>query len=158
MKELDLVRSLREIEDAEGRLTANAVVTAAENSSHPLHRLFDWNNDTAAHKHRLDTARRLIKSVEVRLTISNHTVRSVAYVKDPSLPGNVQGYRSVARVRTDPDDARAATVAEIARAAQHLRRARDLATALGSASEVETVLSDLSAMQARIQEPTAGQA
>jgi len=48
-------------------LTPTAVVNHAKNPKSPLHRFFDWNDSTAAEKHRLEQARGLIQSVKIRI-------------------------------------------------------------------------------------------
>lgn len=46
-----------------GRLEPKHIVDAAENRRHPLHPFFEWNDAKAAAMHRLDTARRLTRSI-----------------------------------------------------------------------------------------------
>ena len=48
-----------------GPLTAERVLDDASNVRSPLHKYFEWDNQKAAHKWRLEEARRLIRSVEV---------------------------------------------------------------------------------------------
>jgi hypothetical protein len=48
-----------------GELHPRHTVNAAKDSVHPLHRFFEWNNDEAADRYRLDQARALIRSVRV---------------------------------------------------------------------------------------------
>lgn len=50
-------------EQQKGRLTPPAVVEAARNNRHPLHKFFEWNDAIAAESYRLDQARTLIRSV-----------------------------------------------------------------------------------------------
>ena len=45
-------------------VTKETVLEDANSKSSPLHRFFDWDDSTAAHKHRLSTAARLIRSFE----------------------------------------------------------------------------------------------
>lgn len=46
-----------------GRLTPPAVVEAAREARHPLHKHFEWDDAVAAQSYRLDQARMLIRSV-----------------------------------------------------------------------------------------------
>jgi hypothetical protein len=46
-------------------LTAAIVVEDVTPTDHPLHDLFEWNNDAAAHAHRLEQARGLLRAVYV---------------------------------------------------------------------------------------------
>ena len=61
----DLRSQLQAIYDANRRLTPALVVDAARDEGHPLHDRFEWNDKAAAEAHRLDQARRLIRSVRV---------------------------------------------------------------------------------------------
>jgi hypothetical protein len=56
---------LQAIYDEAGRLTPVAVVDAARPADHPLHERFEWDDKVAGEAHRLDQARRLIRSVRV---------------------------------------------------------------------------------------------
>jgi hypothetical protein len=134
----------------DGRLTPEQVVETASDPDNPLHRLFDWNDSTAAHKYRLDQARALIRSVEVRITIETRTITSVAYVRDPALGADEAGYRSVVKVRDDADEARDAVVCEFQRAASALRRAKVLAEVLGLGDEVQCLMEGIGAVQRRV--------
>ena len=59
--ELEKVR----VENEEGLLVAEEVVTEASNLESPLHDYFDWQDTEAAHKWRLSQARGLIRHVEL---------------------------------------------------------------------------------------------
>lgn len=48
-----------------GRLEADMVVHVAKSSSHPLHDLFEWDDNVAAQAYRVDQARQVIRSIEV---------------------------------------------------------------------------------------------
>lgn len=48
-----------------GKLTPSAVVEAARNRRHPLHRFFEWDDTAAAEKWRQDQARGLIRCVRI---------------------------------------------------------------------------------------------
>lgn len=50
---------------AGGVLLTESVVDAARNPLSPLHDEFEWDDKKAAHAHRLDTARHIIRSVEL---------------------------------------------------------------------------------------------
>ena len=76
----------------------------------------------------------------------------VAYVRDPSMPANEQGYRAVVKIKDEPDEARAALIKAFSDAANHLRRARDLGVALDLASEIEELIGSITALDARVRE------
>ena len=52
-------------EQQKGRLTPPAVVEAARDQRHPLHKHFEWDDQVAAEAYRLDQARVLIRSVRI---------------------------------------------------------------------------------------------
>ncbi len=124
-----------------GRLTADDVVADAKRKDSPLHSLFEWDVKKAAAQHWVDTARTLISSVEVKVTMDHITVRAPFYVRDPSAKSDEQGYIAVSALSHDHDAARVTIVNEFQRAADMLRRARHLAIALGLESEIDFVVS-----------------
>lgn len=81
-------------------LTAAEVVDAARDPKSVLHKYFDWNDKSAAHKHRVDTARRLISSVRFIVQESGKvTYRAFTSVK-PSKADD-RRYERVSRVLND---------------------------------------------------------
>ena len=56
---------LQALYERDGQLTPGAVVEAGTPANAPLHTEFDWDDAHAAHEHRLDQARRLIRSVKI---------------------------------------------------------------------------------------------
>ncbi len=150
--DIEIKQALADLEDEHGRVTPEAVVRAASDAGSVLHDLFEWNDDVAAHYYRIDQARTLIRSVRVEFRVEKKVVRSIAYVHDPVLPAKEQGYRAVTELRRDPDAARSALVNEFSRVAAHLRRARELATALSLEGEVDDLLNDVGALRTRVEE------
>ena len=131
-----------------GRLTPEAVVQEAADPASILHTSFTWDDSEAAAKQRLFEARTLIRSVKISVTTERVTVQAPFFVRDPTADGKEQGYVTLISLRTDEEAARETVVAEFARAATALRRARAVAAALGVAervSEIETLVQGLSA-------------
>ena len=60
-----LYGELVHIQSLYGTITHTHVVDYAEAKESPLHRYFEWNNQEAAHQHRLQQARQLIASVTI---------------------------------------------------------------------------------------------
>lgn len=147
-----VVKELRKIEDRNGRLTAESVLEAARSPKHPLHGHFEWDDSAAAHHWRIEQARRLIRGVQVQVEVEEHTINTVAYVRDPSVEDGEQGYRSIVKLRHDPDDARSATLAEFAAAESHIRRSRDVGAVLGYSKEIEGLLRRLIRLGERIEQ------
>jgi hypothetical protein len=48
-----------------GKLDPDMVVHYAKSSNHPLHPLFEWDDNVAAQAYRVDQARQVIRSIEV---------------------------------------------------------------------------------------------
>jgi len=152
----DTIREqLTAIETAEGRLTPSAVVDSARNPDSPLHPLFDWNDASAAEAHRLDTARGLIRRVVVTVEIEDEVIVHPVYVHDPILPPKVEGYRRVEIIARSESDSIALLKQEIARAQGLVARARDLATVVKWQRRLATVVRELAALKAELDEASA---
>lgn len=145
MPKQEVVDAIQALEDAEGRLTPRAVVEAARSKASPLHGCFEWDDKKAAAKHRLDTARRLIVSVEMSVKYGKIQIAAPLYVHDPDLPPKIAGYRNTLQVRREVDVAREALVAEMARVRAILKRARSIAIVLGQESDLDAVERQVSA-------------
>ena len=64
-KQRSVDQALSALNEAHGRLTTDIVLEAATNADSPLHKMFEWDDSTAAHAHRIWQARKLIKSVKI---------------------------------------------------------------------------------------------
>ena len=101
---MSICEELEEIrrQSDDGTIKPEAVVAYAENPETALHSRFEWDQDKAAHQHRLWQAREIIR---VHVTILPQDERPVrAYVSLPSdrvKPGG--GYRGIADVLENPD-------------------------------------------------------
>jgi hypothetical protein len=72
-----------------GQLTAPVVVEEATPADAPLHDQFEWDDAEAAHHHRLNQARQLIRSVKIHIVPddpASQTVRAWVHVPAPSEP------------------------------------------------------------------------
>jgi len=134
---------LQALERQHGHVTPEAVVQEARAPDHAWHHRFTWDDAVAAHRHRIDQARTLIRGVRYEIRIENKVLSSVAYVHDPDAADDEQRYVSVARIATDEDRARATLIAEFARVASLLRRARDLADVLGMSDKISEMVDQI---------------
>lgn len=77
------------------------VVNAAKNPKSPLHHLFTWDDDKAAHEYRLYQARQILRTyVVIEDAAAQQTVRAfVSLRQDRKLEGG--GYRHIADVLSD---------------------------------------------------------
>jgi len=91
----------------DGKVEAADVVKAAKGSRHILHSEFDWDDESAAHEHRLHTARKILQSfVCVREDVkSDRPQRVYEVTREPSEPNKRirHAYRSVEDIMADPD-------------------------------------------------------
>lgn len=151
-----VTKALRDIADAHnGRLTPELVVEAAKSKTSPLHEHFTWDVKKAASERWIEQARSLIRSVKVEVSTTQFTVKAPAYIRDPVAAGDVQGYVSLARLRTDEDVARDAVISEFARASAALSRAKAVALALNIEHEIEDLRGRVAELTERVQHATA---
>jgi flavin-binding protein dodecin len=134
----------------DGRITAEMVVADARKKTSPLHGLFEWDIDKAAHQHWLDRARTIIRHVQVNVTVERVKVQSVAYVRDPSVGNREQGYRHIERVSESPEDSEAALAYELSRAEAYMQRAVNVAKALGLESEARDALGKIAGLRKKV--------
>lgn len=133
-----------------GILTPDIVVADAAKKDSPLHSRFEWSDKKAAIQHRLDQARELIRGVRILITTEKTTVSTVAYVRDPRLSADQQGYLSVLKVRTDLDLARETLIDEFSRAGAILRRARELAVAFDLAGQTDAIITEVETIRTKV--------
>lgn len=133
-----------------GILKPEDVLAEATKPDHPLHSRFEWDDGKAAHAHRIDQARTIIRSVKVNVTVDKRQVSTVFYVRNPDAEADESGYVGLPRLRTNKERSAQALEQAYARALALLTNARDLAAALGVESDVDDVVSTLNAMAAKI--------
>lgn len=133
---------LQALADRHGRLTPDEVVADARQPDSPLHPLFEWNVRKAAHAHWIERARELIRYVKVQIiTSKRETTRIVpAFVRDPSMPADKQGYRHIAKVRDDKEVAREVVLNECRAVLAALERAKLVADALDMSPAVDDLI------------------
>lgn len=91
--------SLAEISKAHGgRLMPEKVLSAAQNKKSPLHSHFEWDDKLAAHAHRLEQARAIIRSIKVEDEETGE--QSPAYI---SVADHGTAYRATEEVATSRD-------------------------------------------------------
>ena len=146
----DVRAALAELE-TRGRLTPESVVEAARDASSPLHEHFNWNNESAAHSHRIEQARRLIRSI--RVVIVEDAVRIVApkYVRDVTAEPTDQGYRSLPAIARDPETQRPTLEYYFRQARSNLARAVNIAEALGFGDDCKNVMASIDKLLRRIE-------
>lgn len=135
-----IISELAALEDEHGCLTPEAVVHyAAGHTDSALHEMFDWDDQDAAHKWRIEQARELIRSYRVVMQVEEREYKVPVYLRDPRAPGDKQGYVALRVVKCDDDLQRQVIQAELGRALAALERAEAVAVALGDRRAIERV-------------------
>jgi hypothetical protein len=132
-----------------GELTPKIFVDDAKKKSSPLHTAagFNWNVREAAEAHWTDHARRVIATIELRITVENVTYTAPAFVRDPQKTVREQGYVAMDDVATDPKLARQVVEQEIVQVRARLERLEQIARPLGLQPLVSAMLTSLQTFQ-----------
>ncbi len=103
MRKIDSYTSeIQRLYDIDHKITASQVVEAANNATSPLHSYFDWDDESAAHEHRLNQSRRLLKIVLIRETPKSKPER-LFNIKNEDMPDTSEGqYKTVTAVQWSP--------------------------------------------------------
>jgi hypothetical protein len=99
-KRLAVIREELEAIAKSGVLTPDEVVAAARNPNSAMHDQFNWDDQEAAHAHRLQQARQLIRSVTVEVTRSDLKVVQVPMFTQAPARSSEGYYKTQAIVRT----------------------------------------------------------
>lgn len=118
-----------------GDLSPEHVVEEARSGDSPLHEFFEWDDTKAAHAHRLQQARTLIRSVKIEVTVDARVLRVPRYVHDPAREDD-GGYVETLSLKSDRTKAMEVLQQEVKRAIACLRRVEGIASALGLKSEI----------------------
>ena len=126
-----------------GMLTPQSVVEYARNNPDTiLYECFEWDDVSAAEKHRIEQARTLIRGVKVVIKTEVKEFNSVGYVRDPRKPSRESGYVPIKRVRSK-EMKRNVLLNEFERAAGAIRRARQIAEVFGLEEQMDDLLASI---------------
>lgn len=99
-------KELEAIREKVGAINPEDVVTRAKSKRNPLHPEFDWNDESAANKHRIERARALIRSiVVVRKSAPMVQARQYEITTNVAPAGSSapkQVYRTTEEILADP--------------------------------------------------------
>lgn len=143
---------VRHLEKLNGYITPEIIVADAQDPDSPLHGEFCWDKTEAAHKYWLHQARKIISSVQITIITESKTVSTVAYTRDPTRPGNEQGYISVEKARNDEEISREILIDEFKRAGAALQRAQRLAIAFNMENEVDAMARKVNKLRKNVEE------
>lgn len=76
-----LVTVITKLTESDGAHVADGLVKASKPASSPTHHLFEWDDTKAGHLYRLEQARRLIQSIDIRFTEDSEPVRAFPSVR-----------------------------------------------------------------------------
>ena len=99
---MNLRDELLAVRERHGWLTPEAVVGEARSPQHPLHHEFEWDDAIAAHEHRLEQARELIRSVRITYTSAKGPVSIRAFHSLPSTGPSKMAYDPVEEIVENP--------------------------------------------------------
>jgi tRNA A37 N6-isopentenylltransferase MiaA len=117
--------TLADIEDRHGVIDPHTVVDESRPEDAPLHPVFEWRDEVAAEKWRLEQARRVVRSVEIVVDHRSESTQ-IAYVNIQSQGG----YVSAAAIRSQPDlyeEARLSYLSRLEAASVQLAKLEELA-------------------------------
>lgn len=123
-----------------GAITPEIVLADARQATSPLHSLYDWDVEKAAHQHWLDRSREIIRLVSVVETTTEAVIKLPRYWRDPTAPAQEQGYTTIGTLRLDPTLARRALITEFERITSAFRRAQKLAIGLDCEDAISELL------------------
>lgn len=95
------LKELQRLESEYGVVTPRTVVDSAKDPDSPLHRLFDWDDKTAADKYRLMRARLLMTEIKVEIGGRETAGFINTYVVVNDVP--TRGYISTAKALSDEE-------------------------------------------------------
>jgi hypothetical protein len=147
----DLIKSLA---DADGYIEPQTVIDEARKPRSLLHDDFDWDVDSAAHAHWIDTARRLIRFVKLEIVVQSRTISSVYYVKDPDRPARSKRYIDLTVAAQQRNLAHQILLDEMSRITSAVRRAQQVATVLGLRAQLDALLMDVEELVAEAEAAT----
>lgn len=91
---------LERIRTEQGTLKAETIVTEATPEDAALHGWFEWNDAAAAHEHRLDQARRLVRAIVI---VHDNLPPTSMYVHVREQEAREGGYEPLTIVASHPD-------------------------------------------------------
>lgn len=136
------------LEDRNGRVSPRRLLADAQKPKSPLHSLSVWRNwdrNRLADIQLLHCAQLVLGAATVQVTHNHTVIKSPLYVVDRSVKGG--SYRNIVKLKDDVAASRESMVYTLETAAGHLRRAYDLAPALGLTREIDALLAQIAGVK-----------
>lgn len=107
------VQELERIESVYGVLSAENILNESREQSAILHPLFEWQEDVAAEKYRLQQARFILNNIHVKV-IKDGSISSIPVYEVVTVNGN-RGYKSIqVMTQGDVEQVKRATLKDLA--------------------------------------------
>ena len=104
MTKLVIVEEVTRILKRDGCVKASVLVSEATPKKAPLHDEFEWNDKVAAHEHRLDQARKIIRTTKVVYEGEESRMVHVPVIISADYEGSKEGeYKPIAMIICDKD-------------------------------------------------------
>jgi hypothetical protein len=143
------IQALESCRDSDGVLSTPNVVEAAKNPNSILHSYFEWDNEQAANKHRLEQAAKLIRSFKVSIVVTSHKMVVPLYVNHPS-PSHPRSYLPLAEIKQDAVLSNGVILDEMSRIENAIKRAMAISCELNLQSEFEEMLEKILEIKTKI--------
>jgi hypothetical protein len=151
MKVSTIKISIDAIAKRHGRATPELIVEEARDPGHALHSQFDWDDQSAAHQHRLAVARALLRKIEyIAHDVVGRPVVAVGYVHEPGVPG--QSYVPLSEVARNKKQSEALLMQELAACESHIRRAQRIADVLHLRDRLDSLLVECIETKEKVEE------
>lgn len=141
------------LKDKQGRIKPERLVEAARNPDHPCHADFEWNDSKAAHKHRLETAKELIRQIKTIVVYEDRKIVSPAYVHDPRT---LSDYIETARVAKSGTVSKRVLEDELQRIEDAINRAISVSQAFNFESVFKKMLKEIEVIRRLIDDEIGG--
>lgn len=96
---------LQRIQEAHGKLEPQTIVDEARSKNSPIHDAFEWDNNVAGDKYRLQQARLMARSIIVEFADSPDLTPRHIFVHVPATEGEKGYYQDVEVAIQNPDEA-----------------------------------------------------
>lgn len=131
---------LKKVLESETDLTPEGVVAKATPPESALHQYFEWDNEKAGHKYRVDQARTLIRRVVFEVSSREvPLVRTNAFRRDTGKDPDQQGYDSFLRIKSDSERRLETVISEKKACLGVMQRLRNFLIAIGEIEESKKI-------------------
>src|SRR5262245_35301787 len=142
--------ALAALADRGGNVAPLRVIDAARDPAHIFHDEFEWDDVKAAHRDRLVTAAKLIRSCRFKVTVGNVQIVVPYYCSDPRK--DEPSYAPTVRIARNADLSRRVLQDELARIEGSVNRGRALALTFGLANEFDQLLEGVIELRRRLED------